>query len=98
MKNTRLDMDNSGGTIKQPMKLKDYFNPSSSVDFLQSPACKQDIRSNIFQMLATFYGNLNEDPYQHSKNFIRVCNVVQGADNELRITLFPFSLKNEVSY
>lgn len=50
LKNTRVDMDNNGeqGTIEQPKKLKNYFNPQSHIDFLQSPICKQDIRLNIF--------------------------------------------------
>lgn len=49
-------------------------------------------------MLSTFYGNLNEDPYQHLTDFIKIYNVVQGADDELGRNLFPFSLKNEGSF
>lgn len=49
-------------------------------------------------MLPTIYENLHEDTYQHLKDFNRVCNVGQGADDELRRTLFPFSLKNGPSY
>lgn len=48
-------------------------------------------------MLPTFYGNLNENLYKNLKDFIRVCDVIQGADDELRQTLFPFSLNNKKS-
>lgn len=43
-------------------------------------------------MLSSLYGNLNEDLYQHLKYFIRIYIIVQGADDDLRRTSFPFSL------
>lgn len=39
LKNNRLDMDTSGETVEQPKKLKDYLNPSSSIDFFLRPTC-----------------------------------------------------------
>ncbi|XP_022158611.1 uncharacterized protein LOC111025065 [Momordica charantia] len=55
----------------------------------------------MFQMLQTvdqFHGHATEDPHQHLKFFMGVCNSFknEGLSNEvLRLKLFPYSLRDE---
>ena len=82
----------------QPKLLKDYLNPSIGVELFDKPSCSHDIKPGIFQILPNFYGNINEDPYDHLQEFSKICATIKDADDALRLALFPFSLKGEASY
>ena len=52
-------------------------------------------------MLPSFYENTNEDPYKYLDEFLQICSSVkiQNFSNDaLRLTLFPFSLKDKAKY
>ena len=52
-------------------------------------------------MLPSFYGNTNEDPYKHLDEFLQICSTVKiqnFLDDALKLTLFPFSLKDKAKY
>jgi len=58
--------------------------------------CK--IKSSGIQLLPSFYGVTNKDPYKHLEEFLEVCSIVKiqnVSDDALRLTLFPFSLKDK---
>ena len=82
----------------QPKLLKDYLNPSIGVELFDKPSCSHDIKPGIFQILPNFYGDINEDPYDHLQEFSKICATIKDADDALRLALFPFSLKGEASY
>ena len=82
----------------QPKLLKDYLNPSIGVELFDKPSCSHDIKPGIFQILPNFYGNINEDPYDHLQEFSKICATIKDVDDALRLALFPFSLKGEASY
>ena len=47
-----------------------------------------------------FGGDKSEDPYNHLKEFLMLCITIQRAgltQERVRLTLFPFSLKNRAS-
>ena len=82
----------------QPKPLKDYLNPSIGVELFDKPSCSHDSKPRIFQILPNFYGNINEDPYDHLQELSKICATIKDADDALRLALFPFSLKREASY
>ena len=52
-------------------------------------------------MLPSFYGKTNEDPYKHLDEFLEIYFTVKiqnFTDDVLRLTLFPFSLKDKAKY
>ena len=52
-------------------------------------------------MLPSFYGNTNEDPYKHLDEFLEICSTVKiqnFIDDALKLTLFPFSLKDKAKH
>ena len=66
----------------QPKSLKDYFianqyQPSSCIQLLQHQAIQYEIKSSTIQMLPSFYGNTNEDPYKHLDEFLEICSTVK---------------------
>ena len=68
------------------------------MELFDKPSCSHDIKPGIFQILPKFYGNINEDPYDHLQEFSKICATIKDADDALRLALFPFSLKGEASY
>ena len=83
---------------EQPKLLKDHLNPSIGVELFDKPSCSNDIKLGIFQFLPNFYGNINEDPYDHLQEISKICTTIQDVDDALRLALFPFYLKGEASY
>ena len=71
--------------------LKDYLNPSIGVKLFDKTSCSHDIKPRIFKILSIFYGNINEDPYDHLQEFSKICATIKDADDALRLALFPFS-------
>lgn len=99
-----VDMANNGGQ-QQPQPLKTHFVPTTYTN----PSCLQmpvvtghyEIRPQTIQMLPSFYGKSNEDPYQHLNEFLELCttvNVQNLSENALKLRLFPFSLKDRAKH
>jgi hypothetical protein len=64
-------------------------------------AAQYEIKSSIIQMLPSFYGLNNEDPYKHLYEFIEICSTIRlqnFSEDALRIHLFPFSLKDKAKH
>ena len=89
-----------------PKKMKDYFmpnqyQPSFYVQAPQNQAVQYEIKYSTIQMLPSFYGNTNEDPYKHLDEFLYICSTMKiqnFSDDALKLTLFPFSLKDKAKY
>ena len=81
-------------------QMKEYFipstyNPSICIHLLDIPASYYEIKLTTIQMLPSFYGNTNEDPYKHLDEFLEICSTVKiqnFTDDALRLILFFFSL------
>ena len=88
-----------------PRQIKEYFilstyNPSTCIHLCDISACHYEIKSTIIQMLSSFYGNINEDPYKHLDEFLEIYSTMKiqnFTDDALRLTLFSFSLKDKPS-
>ena len=86
-----------------PKPLREYFTPSTytSPSCIRLPtvaAAQYEIRSSVIQMLPSFYGLRNENPYKHLDEFLEICSTVKFqnfSDDALRLRLFPFSLKDD---
>ena len=67
---------------EQLRPLKDYFipnqyQPSFCIQLPQHQAVQYEIKSSTIQMLPSFYGNTNEDPYKHLDEFLEICSMVK---------------------
>jgi hypothetical protein len=94
------------GEGERPVLLRDHYLPST----YYSPSCLQlpnvtvanyEIKSSIIQMLPSFYGLNNEDPYKHIDEFLEIYSTIklQGFSKDaLRMLLFPFSLKDKAKH
>ena len=90
----------------QPKQMKDYFvptayNPSSCIQISNVLAIQYEIKSTTIQMLPSFYRNPDEDLYRHLDEFLEICSTIKiqnFTDDALRLTLFPFSLKDKAKY
>jgi hypothetical protein len=70
-------------------------NTPSCIVLPATNATHFDLKPNVIQILHTFNGLENEDPYAHVKEFLERCNTFkfQNFSNEsVRLRLFPFSL------
>ena len=94
------------GEANPPCSLREYFIPSSYTysPCIQAPpveATHYEIKSSIIQMLPSFYGLSNEDPYKHLDEFLEICSTVKiqnFSDDALRLKLFLFSLKDKAKH
>ena len=89
-----------------PRELKEYFTPTAYT----SPSCIElpnvaaehfEIKSSTIQMLPSFYGRTNEDPYNHLDEFLGICTTIKlqhFTDDALKLRLFPFSLKDKAKH
>ena len=103
-----LEMENQNGEGVPPVTipLRDHFVPTSyaPASCIQIPnigAAHYEIKSSVIQMLPSFYGLNNEDPYKHLDEFLEICSTVKlqnFTDEALRLTLFPFSLKDKAKH
>jgi hypothetical protein len=60
-----------------------------------------EIKSNTIQMLPSFYGLNNEDPYKHIDEFLEIYLTIKMhgfSKDALRMRLFPFSLKEKAKH
>ncbi|CAN6445603.1 unnamed protein product [Victoria cruziana] len=85
-----------------PRLLREFFVPSKynrgsgSVGLLVGPN-QYEIKAATINMLPSFHGLANEDPYRHLDLFLDVCATVKIThveDGALRLRLFPFSLRD----
>ncbi|GAV82341.1 hypothetical protein CFOL_v3_25793 [Cephalotus follicularis] len=56
-----------------------------------------ETKSSIIQILPSFYGLANAEPYKHLNEFIEICSTfkIQNlSEDALKLILFPFSLKD----
>ncbi|XP_062160955.1 uncharacterized protein LOC133868150 [Alnus glutinosa] len=70
-------------------------NTPSCIMLPATNATHFDLKPNVIQILPTFNGLENEDPYVHVKEFLERCNTFEFqnfSDESLRLRLFPFSL------
>ncbi|CAM8971795.1 unnamed protein product [Rhodiola kirilowii] len=95
--------------VQQPVRrtLGDYTTPR--VTGFQSAIAPPGIEANtwelktgLIQMVENnqFSGRINEDPHQHLKRFVQMCNTVKtnGVPSEsYYLRLFPFSLSDKAS-
>jgi hypothetical protein len=75
-----------------------------------SPSCLQlpnvtvanyEIKSSIIQMLPSFYGLNDEDPYKYLDEFLEICSTIKlhgFSEDALRMRLFPFSLMDKAKH
>ncbi|CAN6456081.1 unnamed protein product [Victoria cruziana] len=88
--------------VPAPRLLREFFIPSEfdrgsgGVGPLVGPT-QYEIKAATINMLPSFHGLANEDPYRHLDMFLDVCATVKITnveDGALRLRLFPFSLKD----
>ena len=76
-----LTMDPNQDT-DAPRQLREYFSPSQYTysPYIQMPPVEDaqyGIKSSTIQMLPSFYGLTNEDPYKHLDEFLKICSTVK---------------------
>ena len=96
-----------GGDIPTaPVPMRDHFTPATyttaSCIRIPDPNVNQyEIKSSVIQLLPSFHGLSNEDPYKHLNEFLEVCSTMKikylSADAQ-KLILFPFSLKDKAKY
>ncbi|CAM8996789.1 unnamed protein product [Rhodiola kirilowii] len=101
--------DGQPARVQQPVRrtLGDYTTPR--VTGFQSAIAPPGIEANtwelktgLIQMVqnSQFSGRINEDPHQHLKRFVQMCNTVKtnGVPSEsYYLRIFPFSLSDKAS-
>ena len=91
---------------KSSRQMKKYFisstyNPSTCIHLPDISVSHYDIKLTTIQMLPSFYGNINEDPYKYLDEFLKICSMVKiqnFTDDAFRLILFFFSLKNKAKH
>jgi hypothetical protein len=91
------------GEDESPILLRDHYLTSTytSLSCLQLPnvmVANYETKSSIIQMLPSFYGHNNEDPYKHIDEFLEICSSINlhgFSKDVLRMRLFPCSLKDK---
>ena len=90
--------------IAKPMK--EYFTPftcfsASCIHIPNTGVNHYKIKSSVIQLLSSFYGLNNKDPYKHLDEFLEVYSTVEiqnFSDDALSLTLFCFSLKHKAKH
>ena len=89
-----------------PCPLREYFTLSSYTysQCIQVPpieATQYEIKSSIIQMLPSFYGHSNEDPYKYLDEFLEIYSTIKIQnlfDDAFKLKLFSLSLKDKAKY
>ncbi|CAM8902266.1 unnamed protein product [Rhodiola kirilowii] len=101
--------DDQRHPVQQPVRrtLGDYTAPrvSGFQSAIAPPGIENntwELKTGLIQMVQNnqFLGRMNEDPHQHLKRFIQMCNTVKtnGVPPEsYYLSLFPFSLSDKAS-
>jgi hypothetical protein len=90
----------------KPVLLRDHYvsstyTPSSCLQLLHITVAQYEIESSIIQMLPSFYGLNNKDPYKYLNEFIEIYSTIRLQNISkytLRMCLFPFSLEDKAKY
>lgn len=93
-----------GNTTNIHHPMRDYVTPNQyRLDpHLRAPLdCNVlfEIKHTMLQMLPTFYGHPNKEPYQQLEQFLDICDMMQipnVSKNTIRLKLFPYSLKRKL--
>ena len=99
-KHVKNKMDLQQAPPERPFK--DYFSPLANLSTLciRYPhviARSFELKTSVLNCLPTFYGLVNEDPYNHFNNFHTVCQTFSYenfSDDDVKLRLFSFSLKD----
>lgn len=99
-----LEMGDEIPVTARPMN--EYFAPTSysTTSCIRIPntnATNYEIKSSVIQLLPSFHGLSNEDPYKHLDEFLEVCSTMKIKDLSLdaqKLILFPFSLKDKAKH
>jgi hypothetical protein len=74
------------------------INPPSCIKLPATTAAHFELKPYIIQLLPSFHGFDHEDPYQHVKDFLKICSTFRFqnfSDESVHLKLFPFSLKEK---
>jgi hypothetical protein len=93
-----LEMGEPLRNVDPPRILRELFacittNTPSCIVLLAINATHFDLKPNVIQILPTFNGLKNEDPYAHVKEFLERSNTFKFqnfSDESVRLRLFPF--------
>ncbi|BFG41131.1 hypothetical protein CerSpe_274050 [Prunus speciosa] len=97
---------NNGGDNPppQPRLLRDYtalaeYNAPSCI--VLTPITQRfEIRPTTIQLLPSYHGKEEENPYHHLKTFFTICSTFNYggvSEEQIRLRLFPFSLKDKAT-
>jgi hypothetical protein len=95
-----IEMGEPLWNVDPPRTLRELFAPittdtPSCIVLPTTNATHFDLKPNVIQILPTFNGLENEDPYVHVNEFLERCNTFKFqnfSDESVRLRLFPFSL------
>jgi len=70
------------GDIFTTKSMKEYFTPftytsDSCIRIFNTSVSYDKIKSSVIQLLSSFHGPTNEDPYKHLDEFLEVCSTVK---------------------
>ncbi|CAN6444762.1 unnamed protein product [Victoria cruziana] len=90
----------------RPRQFRDFYIPNeyNQGEATMGPdigATQFEIKASVINMLSSFHGIENDDPYRHLDEFIDVCKMVRITnigDDALRLRLFFFSLKDKARH
>ena len=72
------------------------YTPASCITRPDVGANHFEIKASVIQMLPSFYGLSNEDPYRHLDEFLEICSTVRINNFERRCyEVDPVSLLSE---
>ena len=99
-KHVKNTMDWQQAPPERPFK--DYFSPlsnlsTSCIRYPNVAARSFELKPSVLNCLPTFYGLENEDPYNHLNDFHAICQTFKYenfSDDNVKLRLFPFSLKD----
>ena len=100
---THKQVKNKMDLQPQERPFKDYFSPlanlsTSCIRYPNVATRSFELKPSVLNCLPTFYGLENEDPYNHLNDFHVVCQIFKYekfSDNDVKLRLFPFSLKDK---
>ncbi|KAF7841651.1 uncharacterized protein G2W53_003949 [Senna tora] len=98
-KSSPLDGNPIIGSMAEQKTLREHATPQVNqpslciaTPTLQAPL---ELKSGLIHLLPKFRGLMNEDPYQHLKEFYVVCSSMKPervAEEQIKLRAFPFSL------
>ena len=82
--------------------LKEHYTPSEyTITIMYWQAAQYEIKPNTTQLLPSFHGLSNEDPYNHIDGFLVICSTVRinnFSSEALKMFLFLFLLQDKGNY